>query len=68
MKGTFLKLKGIDKIVQSIKCKKVVIEPHTQAFKLASDGEITDSEVLELEIVHNAFNFVVPAKKEVLTV
>ena len=65
MKGTFLKMKGIDKIVTSKKCKKVVITPLQKSFRLANDGEITDAGVLELEIVHKAFKFVVPSQKQV---
>ena len=63
MKGTFLKLKGIDKIVTSKKCKKVKITPLTKDFRVSNDGEITHMGDLELEIVHNAFRFVVPSKK-----
>ena len=63
MKGTFLKLRNIDKIVTSKKCKRVTITPHTKGFRVSNDGEITEMGALELEIVHNAFRFVVPSKK-----
>jgi len=60
MKGTFLKLKDIDKIVTSVKCKKIVVTPLNGKMRLCNDGEITDAGKTEFEIVHNAFEFVVP--------
>lgn len=64
MKGTFASLKGIDEIIYSKKCKKMVITPNTGKIRLCNDGEIRDAGKTEFEIVHNAFNFVVPYVKE----
>lgn len=63
MKGTFLKKKGIEKIISSVKCKKMTIIPNkNRVIRICIDGEITDAGKTEFEIVHNAFNFVVPTK------
>ena len=64
MKGTFLKLKNIEKIILSTKCKKIKLTPAFANMRLCIDGEITDAGQTEFEIVHNAFNFVLPLKKE----
>ncbi len=69
MKGTFLKISGIDEIIISKKCKKVCITPSEKTVRICNDGEITDAGKTEFEIIHNAFNFVVPMarkKEEVL--
>lgn len=60
MKGTFLKLRGIDKIISSVKCKKITITPLDGNMRLCNDGEISDAGTTEFEIIHNAINFVVP--------
>ena len=60
MKGNFLKLKGIEKIISSVKCRKVKITPLSGTIRICNDGEICDAGEIEFEIVHNAFNFVVP--------
>ena len=62
MKGTVLELPGIEKIIISEKCKKVTIIPASPKFRLCIDGEIEDAGEIEFEIVHNAFDFVVPSK------
>ena len=60
MKGTYMKLKNINKIITSTKCKKIKVTPLAGSMRLCIDGEITNAGVTEFEIVHNAFNFVVP--------
>lgn len=60
MKGTFLKLRGIDKVISSVKCKKIIITPLDGKMRLCNDGEISDAGRTEFEIVHDAINFVVP--------
>ena len=65
MKGNFMKLRGIDKVISSVKCKKITVEPASGFMRLCVDGEIRDAGKTELEIVHNAFNFVLPIPCEI---
>ena len=44
MKGNFLKLKNIDKVIISEKCSKVKITPQEGNLRLCIDGEITDEQ------------------------
>ena len=60
MKGTHMKLKGIENIISSVKCKKIKITPLESNFKICTDGEITDAGVTEFEVVPEAVNFVLP--------
>lgn len=60
MKGTFLDIKDIEKYVTSDKGKKITITPNRDKIRVSIDGEINTSEKLEFEIIHNAFNFVLP--------
>jgi len=62
MKGSFLKLKNIQKVILSEKCSKVKITPMDGKMRICVDGEIIDAGETEFEICHNAFNFVVPEK------
>lgn len=62
MKGSFLKLKNIQKIILSEKCSKVKITPLDGKMRICVDGEIIDAGETDFEICHNAFNFVVPQK------
>lgn len=62
MKGNYLNLKNIDKVILSLKCSKVKITPTDGKMRLCVDGEIMDAGETEFEICHNAFNFVVPQK------
>lgn len=64
MKGTFTSLKGIDEIIYTKKCKNMVITPNTGKIRICNDGEIRDAGKTEFEIIHNAFNFVVPHLKQ----
>ena len=63
MKGDFLSLKNIEKIVVSPKCKNLVVTPFKNKLKLCIDGEITEVSKVEFEIVPSAFNFVVPVRQ-----
>ena len=63
MKGDFLKLKNIEKVIRSEKCKRVLISPIEGKMRLCIDGEIIDAGDTEFEIFKNAFRFVVPEKK-----
>ncbi len=60
MKGTFLKLAGIDNIILSKKCRKITVTPRDEKIRLCIDGEITDAGKTEFEIIPGAFNFVTP--------
>ena len=61
MKGDFLSLKNIEKVITSVKCTKATITPLTGTVRFCIDGEIADMGKTEFEIVHNAFDFVIPA-------
>lgn len=63
MKGTFLELPHIENVVASVKCRRVTVNPFEGKMKLCIDGEITIAGKTEFEIVHKAFNFVVPTIK-----
>lgn len=62
MKGDFPKLKNIEKVISTLQGKKMVLVPEKDKIRLCVDGEIIDAGRTEFEIVHNAFNFVLPAK------
>lgn len=61
MKGTFKKLKNIEKVISDYKCKKVEITPPDGGMKLCVDGEIVTAGKTEFKLVHNAYNFVLPS-------
>ena len=63
MKGNFLKLKNIDKVILSETCSKVKLTPLDGTIRLCVDGEIIDGGETEFEICHNAFRFVLPDKQ-----
>ncbi len=63
MKGTHLGIRGIDKVIRNVGCKKMTVRPNGGKMRLCTDGEVTNAGVTEFEILHNAFSFVVPAKK-----
>lgn len=65
MRGNFLKLKNIDKVILSEKCSKVKLIPLDGPIRICVDGEIIDAEETEFEICHEAFRFIVPAKQMV---
>ena len=62
MKGTHINLKNIDKIIHNETCKRVVLTPLLGKMRICVDGEIEDAGRTEFQIVHNAFNFVIPEK------
>lgn len=61
MKGTFTKLKNIEKIITGAKCTEIVITPIEGKMKICIDGEITDAGRTKFEICPSVFNFVVPS-------
>ena len=62
MKGTHSTLPNIEKLIFNRKCKYAVISPLNGTMRLCTDGEIADAGVVEFEIIHNAFNFIIPEK------
>lgn len=63
MKGTFLKLKDVERIISSVKCQKIIITPLDGKIRICNDGEIISAEKIQFEIVKGAFNFVLPGEK-----
>lgn len=59
-KGTHLELSDIDKILYYRQCREVTITPLDGSMRLCTDGEIVDAGTVHMEIVHDAFNLVVP--------
>lgn len=60
MKGTFLEKKGIEKIISSMKCRKVMIEPLGGKIEMSCDGEIILAGKTNFEILEKKLSFVVP--------
>lgn len=61
MKGTHLNLSGIEKVITTKGCKKMVLTPMKKIIRLCIDGEIIDGGRTEFEIVPKAVRFVLPA-------
>ena len=61
MKGDFLKLKNIDRVVLSPKCKKIVVTSLKDKIRLCIDGETVSASETTFEIVPGAFSFVLPS-------
>ena len=68
MKGTHLEKKGIERIITSVGCKKMTVRPIGGSMRLCTDGEIANAGETHFEILHDAFNFVVPKKNVPVTV
>ena len=63
MKGTHINLRKIEDVIFTTKCKKAVITPLDGKMRLCSDGEISDAEKTEFEIIKDGINFVIPSIK-----
>ena len=61
MKGTHTKLKNIQNVIASYKCKKITVSPLEGSMRLCVDGEIIDAGNTEFELVNSALDFVVPS-------
>lgn len=60
MKGTVLKNRMAKGFVISPKCRKITITPNNGDIRISVDGEIISAGKTDFEIVHKAFNFVLP--------
>ncbi len=61
MKGTHLKLPGIEKVITTKGCRRMTLIPRDGKIRLCIDGEITDGGITDFEIVPGAVRFVLPA-------
>lgn len=64
MKGTFLKIKNIEKVIHSVVCQTLTVTPRGGNFRICCDGEITDAGKTEFSVIPGAFNFVLPVPEE----
>ena len=64
MRGTYLKLKNINKVISCEKGSSVSITPIEGNMRLCIDGEITDAGKTEFKICPGAFNYFVPCVKD----
>lgn len=62
MKGTFLKIKNIERIISSVNCRNINITSNDGVIKFCNDGEISSAEKIQFEVVKSAVNFVVPGE------
>lgn len=60
MKGTHMQKKGIEKVITNVSCEKLTLRPNG-IMRICNDGEITSAGDTTFEILHDAFNFVVPS-------
>lgn len=63
MKGTYLNLKNIENIITSLDCNNIIITPFDDSIKLCVDGEVLDAGKTEIKVMPNAFDFIIPSKK-----
>lgn len=64
MKGTHTKLKNIQKVIATHKCKKLTVTPLDGNMRLCIDGEIIDAGKTEFELINSAVDFVLPVTKD----
>ena len=60
MKGTHTGLKGVERFIRNTACKKITIKPIGGRMRICVDGEIFSAGETTFEILHDAYNFVVP--------
>ena len=63
MKGTHLSLRGIERIINNVGCKRIVIRPAGGTMRICVDGEILSAGETTFEIVHDGFSVVLPKKQ-----
>ena len=61
-KGTHGNVRGIEKYITNTGCRKITIKPNGDSMRICVDGEVFSAGVTELEILHDAYKFVVPKK------
>lgn len=62
MNGTFIHKKGIERFIETRKCKTIDMEVFSENFRISVDGEVIDGGNTKFSVVPNAFLFVVPKK------
>ena len=62
MKGTVLDRTNIEKYITSENCRGITVIPNDGDIRICVDGEIISAGKTHFEIVHNAFNFVIPKR------
>ena len=65
MKGTHPQLRGIERLIKNVGCKKITVKPNGGTMRICVDGEILSAGDTTFEILHDAFNFVVPGQMAV---
>lgn len=60
-KGTHLTVKNIEDIVNYTQCKSISIEPASNKMRICTDGEISETGPIQIEIIPSAIRFNVPA-------
>lgn len=63
MKGTHIKLKGIEKVIAAHTCRQMVVTPAEGTMRLCVDGEITDAGKTEFAVIPGGISFVVPGSE-----
>lgn len=63
-KGTHMELPDISKILYAAQAKRIAITPNEGTMRLCADGEIVDAGRVDMEIVHDAFSFLIPQRRE----
>ena len=64
IKGDFIKLKNIESVVKTFKCKKLTVSPSGGTMRMCCDGEIYDAGKTVFEVVPGFFNFIIPSEAE----
>lgn len=68
MKGTHMRLRGVERIITNACCERITIRPIGGKMRLCTDGEITSAGETRFEVLHDAFNFVIPKIKSAVCV
>ena len=63
-KGTHMELPDISKLLYAGQARKIAITPNEGTMRLCADGEIVDAGKVEMEVVHEAFSFLLPQNAE----
>ncbi len=60
MDGTILEVKNVDRYLINKDCKCLKVTSNTDKVKISIDGEINEVDSVTFNVVHKAFNFVLP--------